>query len=160
MQALIHSNAAADRFEYMSTLNDAAEIEDFPTEDGFAALRAAFQGSGTMRERELAWLLEDFQRDTSTSPAGLLFKEEIFGFAWGGSLWVPMFQFDLTDMSVRLGPQRVRAALGGGFKDWKLAAWFARPNPALEDWRPVNVLGPDLTAVLEAARTDSFAAAD
>jgi hypothetical protein len=139
---------------------NALEIDDLPTEDGFAALRSAFQESGgTVRERELLWLLEDFQRGFA-SPARLLLEEEIFGFVWGSNLWIPMFQFDLADMSVRLGPQRVRAALGANFKDWKLAAWFARPHPALEGRRPVDLLGLDLTAVLKAARFDSFAAAD
>jgi hypothetical protein len=161
MTTLVRSNVAdtTAQSRYASIIS-APEIDDLPTEDGFAALRSAFQESGgTVRERELLWLLEDFQRGFET-PARLLLKQEIFGFAWDGQLWIPMFQFHLADMSVRLGPQRVRAALGANFKDWRLAAWFARPHSALEDQRPVDLLGPDLSAVLEAARADSFAADD
>jgi hypothetical protein len=92
----------------------------------------------------------------AVSLAKLVHSGGVFGFEWRGSLWIPMFQFDANDLSVRRGPQRVRAALPKSCQGWALAAWFASPNASLHEDRPVDLLPLDLGAVIDAAaRTPS-----
>jgi hypothetical protein len=77
---------------------------------------------------------------------------------WRDQTPMPMFQFDLADMSVRPAYTRVAAELGAVFDDRELALWFAAPNAWLDDAAPVALLADDEFAVLQAARTDRFIA--
>jgi hypothetical protein len=92
------------------------------------------------------------------SLARRLASGEILGFHWRRSLWVPVFQFDLEDLSLRPEPGEVFAELKPAFEGWALAAWFARRNSFLEGRRPVDLLPSSLGAVLQAARADRFVA--
>jgi len=69
-----------------------------------------------------------------------------------------MFQFDRSDMSLRDGAARWFAKLRAAFDDWDLASWFAQPNSWLHGAAPVDAIGHDLSAVLQAARADRFIA--
>jgi hypothetical protein len=69
----------------------------------------------------------------------------VFSFDWRRTYWVPMFQFDLTDLSVRAGLQQVIAEFDNSFDNWKLAMWFTQPNlwlnrPWFPDGRTSNEL--------------------
>ncbi|MDM0059234.1 antitoxin Xre/MbcA/ParS toxin-binding domain-containing protein [Variovorax fucosicus] len=55
--------------------------------------------------------------------------------------------------------QQVLAELVSVFDGWALAIWFVQPNPWLNDRSPVDLLGLNLSGVLEAARADRFVAA-
>lgn len=88
--------------------------------------------------------------------ARMLSAGEVFGLRWRGSIWIPMFQFDLTDLSSKSVVQTVRMALGRSFDDWELASWFTSPNLWLQGRRPVDLLDSDSPSVLEAARADRF----
>jgi len=123
-----------------------------PNAADFATLRAAFSGSGGLaRGDELAQLLQDRCRGDFLSLARLIAARRIFSFPWHHSLWVPMFQFDPLDLSIRDTPQQVAAHLAGGLDGWALALWFALPNRCLAGWRPVDLLHSNLPAVLRAA---------
>lgn len=78
----------------------------------------------------------------------------VFGFDWRGSFWIPMFQFDLRDLSIRTGPRRVIEALAPAWDGWTMAAWFSRQNARLNERRPVDLLDSDLEAVVAAATRD------
>lgn len=131
-----------------------------PSSAGFVAMLAAFRDTGgTARADDLARLLQDRPHGGYVSLARLLAHGKVFSFEWRGSRWVPMFQFDLNDLSVRPGLQNVLAELSGEFDDWSLAAWFAEPNSWLDDQRPVDLLATELRSVVEAARADRFIAA-
>lgn len=131
-----------------------------PSSAGFVAMLAAYRDTGgTARADDLARLLQDRQHGGYVSLARLLAHGKVFSFEWRGSRWVPMFQFDLDDLSLRPGPQQVLAELNGEFDDWGLAAWFTQPNSWLDDQRPVDVIDVDLKSVVEAARADRFIAA-
>jgi hypothetical protein len=72
--------------------------------------------------------------------------------------WIPLFQFDRADMSLRPHVQRVVAELDSAFDEPKLAQWFAWPNSSLNGRAPVEIIERDPTTVLAAARIDRLAA--
>lgn len=133
--------------------------QQLPTDRDFALMRAAFRSSGgTARGDDLARMMEDLHRVDYVSLARLVASAEVFGFEFRGSYWIPMFQFDLRNLSIRPGPQQVLAELAAEFDGWALATWFAQPNCWLDGAVPVDLLDSNLAAVLVAARTDRFIA--
>ncbi len=83
----------------------------------------------------------------------------IICFEWGQRFWLPWFQFDPADMSLRPGPARVIAELSPIFDGWALASWFAQPNLWIGNARPIDLIDECLAGVLGAARADHFIAA-
>jgi hypothetical protein len=160
MNAVLHARALPVRSDPTALAQElASNIDDVPNERGFAALRAAYRATGGLASRDdLDRLLQDCRFGDPVSLADRLDAGEIFGFDWRHRMWIPMFQFDLRDLSVKPGPQQVRVELSGEFHGWTLAAWFAQPNAWLNHRRPVELLSSDLPAVLEAARADRFVA--
>jgi Protein of unknown function (DUF2384) len=125
----------------------------------FIAMRAAYQATGGAAcGDDLARLLQEHHCGDFVSLARLIVSGGVFGFEWHHTFWIPMFQFDPTDLSVRPGPQKVLAELATEFDGWTLALWFAQPNAWLNDRRPVDMLDTNLAAVVDAARADRFIA--
>jgi hypothetical protein len=132
-----------------------AGFGDRPGERGVKALRAAYRASGGVaRGDDLARLLDDRPPPDPTRFDGLVGDGAVFGFDWRGALWVPMFQFELADLSVRPQPLQVRAELALRFDAWQIAVWFARRNPGLGSLRPVDLVNDHLARVLTVARID------
>jgi hypothetical protein len=126
----------------------------------FEAVREAYQAiGGLVRGDDLARLLEDRARGDYVSLARLIVSGRIFGFEWRHSFWIPMFQFDLGDLSVRRGLRQVLAELASEFEGWRLAAWFVEPNAWLKQSRPLDLIDSNLSEVVQAARADRFVAA-
>jgi hypothetical protein len=113
---------------------------------------------GLMRSGEVLFLL----RRRSSQPLSLLARwivdQRVVSFEWQADRLIPMFQFDLADMSLRPEAIAVLAELAGTFDDWELAGWLAEPNARLQGRIPVDALGADPQAVLDAARADRFVA--
>jgi hypothetical protein len=105
------------------------------------------------RGDDLARLLEDNQRGDFVALARLIVARQVFGFEGHGCLWMPLFQFELHDLSVREAPRWVLAELGAVFDSWSLAVWFTQPNVWPCEQRPTDTLGKNLPAVLDAARS-------
>jgi hypothetical protein len=127
------------------------------TESRSAAMVKVYErAGGLMRSEEVLFLL----RRRSSQPLSLLARwivdQRVVTFEWQADRLVPMFQFDLADMSIRPEAGAVLAELAGAFDDWELASWFAEPNAWLQGRSPVDVLQADTPAVLEAARADRF----
>ncbi len=134
-------------------------IGELPSSSGFAALLAAFKATGgTARGDDVARLLEDHGIGDFIGLARLIAGGAVFGFGWRHTLWIPMFQFELRDLSVKPEAQQLLEALGNGFEGWTCAAWCARPNCWLNHRAPVDLVATHLGDVLEAARTDRFIA--
>lgn len=130
-----------------------------PEERAFNLMRAAYSPSGGIaRSGDLARLVEDLRCDDYTSLVRLVVSRRVFGFEWQQEFWVPMFQFELRDLSLKSRQLPVLDELVGIFDGWSLAAWFAAPNAWIACQRPVNLLDTDLPAVLAAARADRFVA--
>ena len=133
-----------------------------PSAHGFTALLEAYRSTGgAARGEEVARLLEGHHQGDYLGLARRIVAREVFGFKWRSSLWMPMFQFDLSQVSVRpnANARRVLTELAGEFDGWALALWFAQPNHWLHGAMPVDLLGASLPEVLEAARSDRFIAA-
>lgn len=132
-----------------------------PNDDAaFGAIRRAYQALGGLaRGDDLAGLLEDRSRGDFVSLARLIVDGEIFAFEWRDTYWIPMFQLDLADLSVKRGLRQVLLELAGGYDSWRLAAWFVEPNEWLACQRPVDLMDTNLSEVLQAARADRFVAA-
>jgi len=121
--------------------------------DTFSALRGALRESGGIAHGDdLARLLDDHQLGDAVNLARLIAHHDVFGFEFQASFWIPMFQFDLKDLSLSYGAAPVVAKLAEVFDGWMLASWFACPNPCLGDWRPVDVLDSTPASVLSAAQ--------
>jgi hypothetical protein len=135
------------------------EIGDLPSAAGFVALRAAYRASGgTARGDDLARLLEDCRNTDFDSLTQLIVSGDAFGFDWNHLFWVPMFQFDLNDLTLKKGSVQVLAELATSFEGWTLAAWFVQRNSWLNQRRPVDLIDANLQEVLAAARADRFVA--
>jgi hypothetical protein len=135
-------------------------IAGWQDELAFAALTLSYRPSGGIaRGDDVGRMLADHGPATFISMARLLEDEAIFGFNWNASLWIPMFQFELSDLSLKVEPGRVRAELGEEFDGWTVSAWFVEPNAWLARRRPIDLLESDIEAVLLAARADLFVAA-
>lgn len=77
---------------------------------------------------------------------------------WGGSAWLPLFQFCKEDMTVRAETARVVFELSPVFDGWAIAEWFMAPNAWLLNQPPIDALDTHFPAVIEAARADRFIA--
>ena len=131
-----------------------------PGDREFVAMHAAYRATGGMaRGDDLGRLMEDRRHGDLASLARLIVIGEIFSFEWHHSFWVPMFQFELRDLTVKPAHQQVLAEFAGALDGWTLALWFALPNSWLNGQRPADLLDSNLPAVLDAARTDRFIAA-
>ena len=134
-------------------------IERAPTAQGFDAMRDAFRSTGGMANGDdLARLLEDRRIGDFITLARLIVSEQIFAVGWRNTCWVPMFQFDMHNLSIKPGPRRVIAELSSVYDDWNVAAWFVRGNARIDARRPVDRLQADLPGVLVAARADCHVA--
>ena len=134
-------------------------IERTPSAHGFDAMRDAFRSTGGMANGDdLARLLEDRRIGDFITLARLIVSEQIFAVGWRNTCWVPMFQFDMHNLSIKSGPRQVIAELSVVYDDWNVAAWFVRGNARIDACRPVDRLRADLPGVLAAARADCHAA--
>ncbi len=134
--------------------------EEAGDDDAFESLRLAYQGVGGLAlGDDLARLLEDRDRGDYVSLARLIASNRVFGFEWQHGFWIPMFQFDLSDLSARRGLRQVLGEMSAGIDGWRLAAWFVAPNARLTQGRPVDLLDTRLADVLRAARADRFVVA-
>ncbi|MDR3370946.1 hypothetical protein [Rhodoferax sp.] len=126
----------------------------------FVNLLNAFRESGGLaRASEVA---SQFQRRSERDISvlgGWLIKRQVIGLEWHSKLWMPLFQFNPSDMSLRAGLAGILAELVVVYNDWDLAGWFAKPNAWLSDGLPADALAVAAPQVLWAARAEHSAAA-
>ena len=135
-------------------------ISSVPTSTGVADLLLAFRATGgVVRGNELAMMLEDLKMGDLASLGRAMAEREICSFQWRSAFWIPMFQFDLDNLSFKPGPRKILQELSGVFDEWMLTAWFAQPNSWLSGCKPVDLLASNWPAVHEAARADRCVAA-
>lgn len=140
-------------------LSRRGHVGDEPSSSGFTNMLWAYRETGgTARGDDLSRLLQSRPNGEYLSLARLIVTRKVFSFEWRSTYWVPMFQFDLSDLSVRPGPQQVLAELGAEYDGWSLAVWFTRPHRNLHGAKPVDLMNTDLEAVLGAARADRLMA--
>ncbi|MGJ7511441.1 MbcA/ParS/Xre antitoxin family protein, partial [Variovorax sp. GT1P44] len=81
---------------------------------------------------------------------------QIVTFEANSQRWIPMFQFEATDMRVLDGVSRSILELRDVFDDPELAEWFGTPNIWLTGRTPAELVRQEAHAVVEAARADRF----
>ncbi|HZE92735.1 MAG TPA: hypothetical protein VE029_13655 [Rhizobacter sp.] len=125
----------------------------------FVAMLHGFRESGGLaRGDEVADMLQRIAGHDVSHLARWIVTREVLSFQWHRELWVPLFQFNLSDMSLKDGPRRVSAELAPAFDAWNLSRWFVQPNAWLKDRSPLQVISSDASAVFQAARADRFVA--
>lgn len=130
-----------------------------PDDRDFRVMCSAYRASGGIQcADDLARMLEDHRCGDFVSLARFIARHDIFAFEWRETRWIPMFQFDPDDLSIRPGPQHVLAELAPVFDGLALAMWFAQPNGWLHGARPVDLLDTHLDRVILAAGADRSAA--
>ena len=79
-------------------------------------------------------------------------------FEWRATTMLPIFQFDIANMTIRPQVSDVLRELRDTFDDREVALWFAQPNAWLDGRAPVDVLRTDPASVLDTARADRYIA--
>jgi hypothetical protein len=121
--------------------------------DALTALRRALRASGGIaRGEDLAHVMAAHRQGDYVSLARQIVDHEVLCFEWDSSHWVPMFQFDLHDLSIRPDLLPVFRELHDDCDGWALTTWFASANRWLRGRLPVDLLDTDLAAVLAAAQ--------
>jgi hypothetical protein len=131
---------------------------DQPNGRTFIELLTAFRDSGGTAPGEVVGrLLAEYQCAKIESLATLVAQKRVFSFEWRRCRWFPMFQFELSDWSLKSGPYQVCRTLPQESSSWTIAVWFASPNQQLAGQAPANMLETNLPAVLQAASVASHA---
>jgi hypothetical protein len=121
----------------------------------FVNLLNAFRSSGGLaRANEVASQFQRYGAQDISVLGGWLLKRQVIAFEWHSKLWMPLFQFNPSDMTLRAGLADVLAELVVVYNDWDLASWFANPNPWLSDGLPADTLAVAAPQVLWAARAE------
>jgi len=125
----------------------------------FAAMAQAYRRSGGLAGGdEIARLLRRRSEQPISMLARWIVGRGVLSFVWQSRTLLPMFQFELSDMSLRPGMAGVVQELAEVCDDWDLALWFAQPSCWLRDAAPADAIADDPAAVLRAARADRFVA--
>jgi len=125
----------------------------------FLEMEQAFRASGGIAGGdELASRLRRRSEQPISMLARWIVERRAVSFPWRSQTLLPLFQFDLSTMTLRPAVVETVCELKDVFDDWDLALWFARPNAWLSDSAPVNLIEVDTAAVLNAARADRFIA--
>ncbi len=125
----------------------------------FATMARRYRdGGGLLTGNEVAQLVGRHADQSTSRVAHWIVDRSVVSLSWRAQIWLPLFQFESCDMSLRPGTERVVRELTPVFDDWDLAVWFTNPNGWLDDAMPLDVLAFDLAAVLDAARADRFVA--
>ncbi|NDP40134.1 MAG: hypothetical protein GZ093_15525 [Rhodoferax sp.] len=129
------------------------------TDDQFVAMLNAYRGSGGLvREENVLAMFSRRCGLNADTLANWIAEREVIGFEWQSRTWLPIFQFNLFNMTRPPALAQVLAELIPVYDSWELANWFAQPNPWLADRVPADALEHDPSAVLQAARADRFIA--
>lgn len=125
----------------------------------FASMKTSFHLHGGMATGdELALELSSRVDQPTSRLAVWIFGRRVLSVRWQGETFVPMFQFDRADLSIRKVVSDVIDELRTPFDSWELALWFTEPNLWLGGAMPVELVVKDERAVLGAARADRFIA--
>jgi hypothetical protein len=138
---------------------DSTHDQQAPSDSSVRSLKHSFRASGGVAGcDEVARLLRDHSNQPISQLARLIVTRQLVSFAWRSQTFIPLFQFDFAQMTIRPCVQFVIAELSSAFDDWEVANWFVRPNSALDYVAPVDMLAVDAVGVLSAARADRFVA--
>ncbi len=147
-------------FNHSTDIKVIDRISGVPTSAGVVTLLTAFRTTGgVVLSDKLAMMLEYLKIGDAASLGRAMASGDICSFQWRSAFWIPMFQFDLENLSFKHGPRSILRELRGVFDEWMLTAWFAQPNSSLMGHKPVDLLASNFPAVFVAAQADRDVAA-
>jgi hypothetical protein len=128
----------------------------------FIAMLDGYRASGGLaRRQEVAAEFSRLGLALATLARQLAYQQ-VISFYWQSQVWLPLFQFNRSDMSLKPGLWRVIDELQCLHDRWELANWFVRPHPLLAQRTPVESFECDCDCgcgcVWHAACTDRRAA--
>ena len=123
----------------------------------FMVLLDAFRNTGGLaRAQEVFTLYRSRHGADVATLARWIVRREIISFDWQSKVWIPLFQFERTTMTLQPGLDCILSVLNPIFKPEEIAVWFAQPSRWLLDRTPADMLGADANAVLKVACMDRF----
>lgn len=126
----------------------------------FVQMLNGFRSSGGLaRLQEVAELCAHRGGSDIAVLSACIARKEIICVEWQSQGWLPLFQFNPLDMTIRPQIEPVVAELSCIYSPWDLAFWFSQPNAWLACRAPADSLMSDLATVVQAARADRFIAA-
>lgn len=117
-------------------------------------LDAYRQSGGLARLQELANLRSSGEPIDLAKLATCISRRELICFEWQSYAWLPLFQFDLRDMTLRPQLQRIVVQLSCVYNPWEVAFWFTEPKPWLSHRAPADTGAGDLPMLLQHAHSD------
>ncbi len=127
------------------------------SDDDFLAMMAAFRHSGgLLGGDELALRLQAQRGCGYAELARWIVGRKVFSFAWNHDFWLPAFQFDLRDMSIKPGIEPLMAELGDVMDGLSIGQWFVERNSELQGQSPHEAMDQRWPAVFQAARLQRF----
>ena len=127
--------------------------------DRGAALAAAYRRHGGLASSdEVLRLMRPHADQAISRLARWIVTRRAISFTWHSCTFLPMFQFERADMSLKRAPNAIACELRAAFDEWDLAWWFVQPNSWLQDAAPIERIAADPESVLQAARADRFIA--
>ena len=91
--------------------------------------------------------------------ASWIVARKVINFEWQSKIWLPLFRFNLVDMTLQPGLSEVLGELTAIHDDWEIATWFSLPNPWLANCAPADTLAVAAQEVQNAAFNERYAAA-
>jgi hypothetical protein len=122
-------------------------------DEQFVHLLKAYRASGGLaRCRDVEVTLASLDGQARERVPQWLDEGAIFAFRWRDSVWIPWFQLAGAPPSPCAELRPILNCLRPGFDGWRMAIWFASPNPLLGDASPVSMVRRDVLAVNRAAQ--------
>lgn len=136
------------------------QAQDNARNDQLVGMLNVFRRSGGLaRAQEVACRFKG-QSASDVSPlAGWIADRQVISLEWQSSIWLPLFQFNPSGMTLRAGLRAVLAELTQTHDDWGVATWFAQHNARLAGCTPAEMLAASASQVLNAAFAERAAAA-
>ena len=118
----------------------------------FVDLLNAYRASGGLaRLGEVLALTRAIPGHDVARLAAWILERRVMSFEWQGDLWLPLFQFNQSDMAPTQATLQVVQAMNPVLGPWALAAWFARAHTLLENRSPADALDTSFPDVMRAA---------
>ena len=130
-----------------------------PSDGDFVAMLNAYREFGGLaRAQEVVSMMMADGAPGITTCAQWIVGGNLLSFEWQSQIWIPLFQFDRTDMSLQAGIGEILKDLSATMEPWEQAAWFSQPNLWLAERCPAELLRADRIGVVNAASATRFLA--
>lgn len=130
-----------------------ALTQDAYSDSEFVAMLHSYRDSGGLaRVKEVVQLFKHRCGCELSLLAGWIAGRKVICFEWQSEMWLPLFQFNPFDMTLKPRFSLILAELGSDCDAWEVAHWFAQPSPWLGNCSPAAMLDLDYASVLNASR--------